>query len=229
MHQTQSDAALQVGHARLRCRSWRRQLRVVLQELEQDDDEVVTPRPETQHRGHEQKQKRKFGQKGRLTKEKKRRGNFLLQEYFWRGNYFLLQQKLYDGRENSHLLTRLDHSVFNSEPARCPHRAGSVTRTINEMDWAGPGSGSQTMTSFFTRKPTCLTALGLLRLTDRKNRHETIQNQKKKTLAGLWARPPVLLPARRQASHSSSFQKKQNCTRDTWMAQHLHHVARCPS
>ena len=44
-----------------------RQLRVVVQELEQDDVEVVTPRPETQHCGHEQKQKRKFGQKGRLN------------------------------------------------------------------------------------------------------------------------------------------------------------------
>ena len=44
-----------------------RKLRVVLQELEQDDVEVVTPRPETQHCGHEQKQKRKFGQKGRLN------------------------------------------------------------------------------------------------------------------------------------------------------------------
>ena len=54
-----------------------RQLRVVLQELEQDDDKVVTPRPETQHRGHEQKQKRKFGQKGRLTKNKKERELFI--------------------------------------------------------------------------------------------------------------------------------------------------------
>ena len=53
-----------------------RQLRVVFQELEQDDDEVVTPRLETQHRGHEQKQKRKFGQKGRLTKEKNQEGPF---------------------------------------------------------------------------------------------------------------------------------------------------------
>ena len=35
-----------------------------------DDDEVVTPRPETQHRGHEQKQKRKFGQKGPPDKKK---------------------------------------------------------------------------------------------------------------------------------------------------------------
>ena len=34
-----------------------RKLRVVLQELEQDDDEVVTPRPETQHCGHEQRTK----------------------------------------------------------------------------------------------------------------------------------------------------------------------------
>ena len=50
-----------------------RQLRVVLQELEQDDDEVVTPRPETQHCGHKQKQKRTLGQKGRLTKNNKRR------------------------------------------------------------------------------------------------------------------------------------------------------------
>ena len=31
-----------------------RQLRVVVQELEQDDDEVVTPRPDPQHSGHEQ-------------------------------------------------------------------------------------------------------------------------------------------------------------------------------
>ena len=44
-----------------------RQLRVVVQELEQDDVEVVTPRPETQHCGHEQRHKRKFGQKGRLN------------------------------------------------------------------------------------------------------------------------------------------------------------------
>ena len=56
-----------------------RQLRVVVQELEQDDVEVVTPHPVTQHCGHEQKQKRKFGQKGRLNvrasskKKKKRR------------------------------------------------------------------------------------------------------------------------------------------------------------
>ena len=68
-----------------------RQLRVVVQELEQVDDKVVTPRPDPRHCGHEQKQKRKFGQNGRLTKEKKKRGDFLLQEYFRRGMYFLLQ------------------------------------------------------------------------------------------------------------------------------------------
>ena len=39
----------------------------VVQELEQDRDEVVILRPETQHCGHVQKQKRKFGQKGRLN------------------------------------------------------------------------------------------------------------------------------------------------------------------
>ena len=69
-----------------------RKLRVVLQELEQDDDEVVTPRPETQHCGHEQKQKRKVGQKGRLTKNKKE--GTLLQEYFRRGIYFYYSFKL---------------------------------------------------------------------------------------------------------------------------------------
>ena len=37
------------------------------------------------------KQKRKFGQKGRLTKEKKKRGDFFLQEYFRRGNCFVKQ------------------------------------------------------------------------------------------------------------------------------------------
>ena len=41
-----------------------RQLRVVLQDLEQDDDEVVTPRPETQHCGHEQKTKAQIRAKG---------------------------------------------------------------------------------------------------------------------------------------------------------------------
>ena len=41
-----------------------RKLRVVLQELEQDDDEVVTPRPETQHCGHEQKTKAQIRAKG---------------------------------------------------------------------------------------------------------------------------------------------------------------------
>ena len=40
-----------------------RQLRVVVQELEQDDDKVVTPRPDPRHCGHEQRQKRKLGQK----------------------------------------------------------------------------------------------------------------------------------------------------------------------
>ena len=62
-----------------------------LQELEEDDDEVVTPRPETQHCGHEQKQKRKFGQKGRLKKEKKK-GTFT--GIFPARNSFLLQFKI---------------------------------------------------------------------------------------------------------------------------------------
>ena len=41
-----------------------RQLRVLVQELEQDSDEVVTPRPETQHCGHEQKKKTQIWAKG---------------------------------------------------------------------------------------------------------------------------------------------------------------------
>ena len=40
-----------------------RKLRVVLQELEQDDDEVVTPRPETQHCGHEQNKSANLGKR----------------------------------------------------------------------------------------------------------------------------------------------------------------------
>ena len=40
-----------------------RQLRVVVQELEQDDDEVVTPRPETQHCGHEQNKSANLGKR----------------------------------------------------------------------------------------------------------------------------------------------------------------------
>ena len=63
-----------------------RQLRVVVQELEQDDVHVVTPHPEPQHAAMSD-QNRAVG----LTKENKERGDFLLQEYFWRGNYFVLQ------------------------------------------------------------------------------------------------------------------------------------------
>ena len=40
-----------------------RQLRVVVQELEQDSDEVVTPRPETQHCGHEQNKSANSGKR----------------------------------------------------------------------------------------------------------------------------------------------------------------------
>ena len=49
-----------------------RQLRVVVQELEQDADKVVTPRPDPRHCGHEQRQKHKFGQKGPPDKRKKK-------------------------------------------------------------------------------------------------------------------------------------------------------------
>ena len=40
-----------------------RQLRVVLQEFKQDDVEVVTPRPETQHCGHEQNKSANLGKR----------------------------------------------------------------------------------------------------------------------------------------------------------------------
>ena len=43
-----------------------RQLRVVIQEIEQDDVQVVTPRPEP-HMSTRPKQKRKVGRKGRLN------------------------------------------------------------------------------------------------------------------------------------------------------------------
>ena len=80
-------------------------------------------------------------------------------------------------------LTRLDHSVFNSEPGKCPHRAGSETRETKEVGQAALGPGSQTMTSFFMRKPNCLTTvlhrtLGFLRLMDRKNRHRRTMNSR---------------------------------------------------
>ena len=67
---------------------------------------------------------------------------------------------------SAHWLTRLDHSDF-SKPGRRPHRpmsetkAGSETREINEVDRAGRGSGSQTVTSFFTPNPTCFTTVFL--------------------------------------------------------------------
>ena len=40
-----------------------RQLRVVLQELEQDDVEIVIPRPDTQHCGHEQHKSTNLGKR----------------------------------------------------------------------------------------------------------------------------------------------------------------------
>ena len=76
------------------------------QELEQDDDEVVTPRPETQHRGHEQKQKRKFGQKGRLTKEKNEEGTFYYRNISGEGIFFITvlikSKKIAAGENYSH-------------------------------------------------------------------------------------------------------------------------------
>ena len=44
-----------------------RQLRVVLQELEQDDVEIVTPRPETQHCGHKQNKSTNLGNRDGLN------------------------------------------------------------------------------------------------------------------------------------------------------------------
>ena len=61
-----------------------RQLRVVVEELEQDEP---TPRAPA---CRDERPKSCAWAKGRLTKEKKR-GDFLLQEYFRRGNYFVLQ------------------------------------------------------------------------------------------------------------------------------------------
>ena len=68
-----------------------RKLRVVLQELEQDDDEVVTPTPGDPPLWTRAKTKAQIWAKGPPDKRKKKRGNFLLQEYFRRGIYFLLQ------------------------------------------------------------------------------------------------------------------------------------------
>ena len=67
-----------------------RQLRVVVQELEQDDDKVVTPRPEPQHAAMSD-QNRALGKRPTDKRKKKRGDYFLLQEYYQRGNYFVLQ------------------------------------------------------------------------------------------------------------------------------------------
>ena len=66
------------------------QLRVVVQELGQDDDKVVTPRRDPGHCGHQQNKSANLGKRAALTKEKKR-GDSLLQEYFRRGIYFSSQ------------------------------------------------------------------------------------------------------------------------------------------
>ena len=56
-------------------RSRLRQLRVVVQELEQDDDKVVTPRPDPRHCGHEQNENANLGKKP-TDKRKKEEGTF---------------------------------------------------------------------------------------------------------------------------------------------------------
>ena len=77
---------------------------------------------------------------------------------------------------STHFLTHLDHSVFNSEPGKCPHRAGSETREINEMDRAGPVPGSQTATFFFFFAKTKLSHDGPLHGFEP---NETVQNNTK--------------------------------------------------
>ena len=81
----------------------------------------------------------------------------------------------HDGAGASALwLTRLDHSLSSSEPGRCPHRTGSETREIHQVDRAGTGR-IQTVTWFFYAKTQLFsrrfsfTALVLLRL-------RTVQN-----------------------------------------------------
>ena len=54
-----SEPVLQVEPIRARLR----QLRVVVQQLEQDDDKVITPRPEAQHCGHEQNKSANLGKR----------------------------------------------------------------------------------------------------------------------------------------------------------------------
>ena len=78
-----------------------RQLRVVVQELEQDDDQAVTPRPAKIVR---------LGKRP-TDKRKKKRGNFLLQEYFLRGNYFVSQ--FYTNSEKSTPGEITDITVLN--------------------------------------------------------------------------------------------------------------------
>ena len=83
------------------------------------------------------------------------------------------------------------------------------------MDRARPGSGSQTVTSFFTRKTTCLTtvpfaSLGFMRLMDRKNRHVTVQNQTKNTRGAVGTSTRAVASTfKNYKNHSSLFQKKQ--------------------
>ena len=62
------DDGVPVLHAEPICTRLRK-LHVVLQELEQDDDEVVTPRPETHHCGHEQKTKAQIRAKETTERE----------------------------------------------------------------------------------------------------------------------------------------------------------------
>ena len=110
--------------------------------------------------------------------------------------------------------TRLNHSVFNTEPRRC-----------------------QTVTSYFMRKPTCLTtvlhlAVGFLRLMDRKS-----QCSKKKKQKTMNSRGAVGTSTRVVACASASkpqllcFFRKQRpaaplkCTIENCIVLHPHRVA----
>ena len=73
------------------------------------------------------------------------------------------------------------------------------------MDRAGPGSGPKTVTSFLPEKRICLTTVLLQRFGISASHWKLFEiTQRQRILVGLWARPPVLSPARSSPLHTCS-------------------------
>ena len=115
--------------------------------------------------------------------------------------FFLKKKKRTHRGTGRSLSTRAPSSVMMVQ-APAHWCAGSETREINEVDRAGLGSGPEMVTSFLPEKRICLTTVLLQRFGISASHGKLFElTQRQRILVGLWARPPVLSPARSSHLH----------------------------